>query len=103
MSKEKNKEQIALIQNYIKVFETDEGRKVLKDLMNHSYLLQPTAAANEMLSNRNEGKRELMLHILHNLSYDVQSLLDLIDESKNENREKKAYGKNDDDFDFFID
>lgn len=102
MSKEKTKEQIALIQDYIKVFETDEGRKVLKDLMDQSYLLKPTAAPTEMLASRNEGKRELMLHILHNLSFDVQSLLDLIDESKNENREKKAY-ENDEDFDFFKD
>ena len=64
-SKDKNKERVALVQNYIKVFETDEGRKVLKDLMEHSYLLQPTFDPHESMAGRNEGKRELMLYILH--------------------------------------
>lgn len=79
------------------MFGSDDGQNVLKDLMERSHLLQP------ILNPEEEGKRQLMLHILHNLSYDVQSLLDLIDESKNENREKKAYEDEDDEMDFFRD
>lgn len=102
---EQKKKKVALIHDYIRVFSSDEGQAVLKDLMENSYLLQPTAANTEAISLRNEGKRELMLYILHNLSYDVKSLLELIDDTKNENREKKSYeNKSDDDeADFFRD
>lgn len=92
---------VSLIQDYIKVFSTPEGENVIKDLMEQGYLLTPTYAGDDVKSALNEGKRELVLYILHHLSYDVQSLLGLIDESKNQKRGNK--GHEEEDFDFFKD
>lgn len=103
MAEEAKKRKAALIQKYIRVFESDDGREVLKDLMSNSHLLTPTADEKDSMSFRNEGKRELMLYILHNLSYDVQSIIELIGETKAEKREKKAYENEDDEFDFLRD
>jgi hypothetical protein len=101
MKKTDKQKKISLIQDYIAVFSSDEGQNVLKDLMEKGSLLKPTYADNDRLSLLNEGRRELLLYVLHNLSYDVSSILELMDESQNEKREKKNY--EDEDFDFFKD
>jgi hypothetical protein len=103
MSEENKKKKVSLIQDYIRVFSTVEGQNVLKDLMEKGYLLRPTYSSDPYEAARNEGKRELLLYILSNNSYDVQSLIDLIDDSKNEERNTSEVNNEEQDFDFFKD
>lgn len=88
---------IRLIQDYNKVFSTEEGKNVLMDMMERSYLLSKTDG-----DQLKEGRRELILEVLFNLSYDVTALLTMIEDSNKEKREKKNE-QSSEDFDFFKD
>ena len=97
------KEKASLVQDYLTVFESDEGKKVLLDLMDKGYILKPTASLRgERDSNLNEGKRELVLYIMDMVTYDVKDIMDLI---VTEKTTKKGGMKHEDEelFDFFKD
>lgn len=94
-----NKEKKArLIQDYNTVFSTDEGKNVLMDLMERGFLLRKTEG-----DLRNEGRRELILEILFNLSYDVKAIMEMIEQSNSEKREANNGTISENDFDFFRD
>lgn len=75
---------IDLSRDYQKVFGSAAGKRVLHDIMARGNMLQPTAndtQGNIHLMDRNEGRRELVLHILAALKYSPEKLMDLLDNS----------------------
>jgi len=103
--KELARAKASLVQDYLQLFDSDEGKRVLLDLMAKGNLLSPTAS--NVTSDRevflNEGKRELVLYVMDMVTYDVEDIMDLI--GTNEPKNKKG-GKSDEKeelFDFFKD
>lgn len=99
------RQKACLVQDYLSVFESDEGKRVLLNLMDQGYLLKPTASPDgERASNLNEGKRELVLYIMDMVTYDVKDIMDLI--GTNETKTKKRGSKHEKEeelYDFFND
>lgn len=94
--KAEEKERAYLIDAYNQTFSTPAGEKVLTDLMERGKLLQPLENPTD------EGKRELVLHILHQLAYDVTAILNMVKDD-NKSRKGEFNEEEDTDFDFFRD
>lgn len=101
--KELAKAKVAKIQTYLKVFDNDEGKEVILDLMAKGHILTPTTGQSDRESALNEGKRELVLYILDMITYDVDDIMKIIG-SKDKKETKSSGGDNDkEEFDFFKD
>lgn len=77
-------DQLDLHRDYKTIFSSVAGKRVLYDLMDRGYILKPTAndtKGNPIFINMNEGKRELILHILSVLKYNPKKLKELLDNS----------------------
>jgi len=101
--KELARKKASLVQDYLQLFESDEGKRVLLDLMDKGHILKPTSSpVGERHSNLNEGKRELVLYIMDMVTYDVKDIMDLIGTS---DTKKQSNGGNNEEqeklFDFF--
>lgn len=79
-----------IVADYQHVFiKTEQGRRVLKDLMLAHSFVRPTFSENAMEMARNEGERNVVLRILSLLNIDAQELFRVLDEM---DREQKAEG-----------
>jgi hypothetical protein len=77
------RKQSDLVKAYRTVFNTPEGQLVLYNLMNEGYMLKPTHDPKSSEGGlKNEGKRELVLHILHKIKTDPVQLLEKIRKGK---------------------
>ena len=77
------KKQKEKVTDYRSVFRTEEGQRVLYDLMKQGHVIKPTyVIENQQESNLNEGKRELVLYILHVLETDPVKLINSIKQGK---------------------
>lgn len=63
-------------QAYRRVFETEDGRRVLADLCERNMITRPLSGAgmSERQANKNEGRRECVLDILNILNLDPDTL-----------------------------
>lgn len=84
------KKRAALIQSYVKYFNSEEGREVLLDIMDRGCILKPTySEKDERSCFINEGQRELALYILEMANIDVKKLQKIISqEATNEDKEQ---------------
>src|SRR6266568_9425068 len=80
------KRQIARIQDYKRLFKSDDGRKVLRDLFKNFSMLDGTFAPNrgELELAYLEGQRSVVLHILSRLNIDADELQTHMTEAINE-------------------
>lgn len=84
---------LARVIDYKKVFGSVAGKRVLWDIMQEGHMLAPTPHPEDQHAMFiNEGKRNLVLYILHILKVDVQKLKKQIDEEiENERRESAEF------------
>lgn len=73
------KEKAITIMAYKDLFATDDGKRVLKDLMKSCYVMQSTIDANPHEMAYNEGARSVVLRILSTINVDPMSLKEMID------------------------
>lgn len=77
--------QIDLLNSYKKLFSTDDGIKVLSDLMKKSCILASTHVPGDPYSSaNNEGKREMILYILQVLETEPEKMRERIKQVKEE-------------------
>ena len=70
------KKRVATIKAYLHVFNTDEGKLVLQDLMNSCYMNKSTFDENPYEMARMEGERNVALRILSVLGTDENKLVE---------------------------
>jgi len=73
---------------YKRVFDSEEGKKVLKDLMRSCFMLDTTYTNKEDLI-FNEGARSVVLRILKTTETDIEALDKYIDQIEIENKEEQ--------------
>lgn len=67
------------VDDYHNFFNTESGERVLLDLIENGFLFKPTHVSNDKCaSDKNEGKRELLLYIISNLQFSVKELFNKI-------------------------
>jgi hypothetical protein len=82
----KEKRILAHIEDYKRTFSTENGKRVLWDLMKKNGMLSDIFTENPQVSAYNEGRRAVVLYILQKLNTDIQKLQQQIEEGiKNEN------------------
>lgn len=102
--KEVARKKASLVQDYLHLFDSDEGKRVLLDLMDKGHILKPTSSpGGERESNLNEGKRELVLYIMDMVTYDVEDIMDLIGTHEPKNKNGGKSDEKEELFDFFKD
>ncbi len=71
---------------YKELFETDEGKKVLHDLADKFYLLNPTIRKDDKPEQYlvREGMRQVVLYIMQQVNYDIDSYLRNLEKHKTE-------------------
>jgi len=77
------KKQVALIEDYKMVFGSNEGERVLNDMLDRYHILQPLnlkATIDHMDLAYNEGQRNVMLEILGKLGTDTMQLRKMIEQ-----------------------
>lgn len=85
---------IEVLNAYKRLFSTTDGEIVLNDLMSISCFLTPTHVVQDTASTaNNEGKRELFLYILRNLTTDSKEILKRIERIKEQQQEEDFYGE----------
>ena len=63
-----------LQRDYIHIFESDEGKRVLEDLKKRCFVNQTTFVNDSHATAFHEGHRSVVLHILTMLSLDIAKL-----------------------------
>ena len=101
--KELAKAKVTKINSYLEVFDNDEGKSVILDLMEKGHILTPTTGSSDRESILNEGKRELVLYILDMITYNVDDIMNLIGNKEKKNTNNSSGGKNEELYDFFGD
>jgi len=67
---------------YRRVFESDDGKFILADMIRKYYVLRPTYVVGDpKQSDLNEGMRKVVLDIINTLRIDPQNLIDKIEEA----------------------
>lgn len=97
------KAKVNKINQYLEVFENDEGKLVILDLMDKGHVLKPTSGKTERESILNEGKREMVLYILDMISYDVNDIMEIIGTKDKKKDTNKGKTHAEETFDFFND
>ena len=71
---------------YKELFASDEGKKVLHELMDRFYITKPTVRKgdSEMEYFIREGMRQVVLYIMSNVNYDIETYLQNIEKHKME-------------------
>ncbi len=77
-----------IISSYQQIFKQPAGRIVLQDLMNRFHMVGSTFDADSREHARKEGERNVVLHIMNELSVDTSQLLKAIEESQQEGEEE---------------
>jgi hypothetical protein len=75
MSKEQIIAQTRKVEAYKKVFGTDEGKLVLKELAAFCHMTNPTFTGDVNQTVFNEGKRNVYLYINHFINVDLNALI----------------------------
>jgi len=102
--KEIARQKASLVQDYLQLFDSDEGKRVLLDLMDKGHILKPTSSTSgDRHSTLNEGKRELVLYIMDMVTYDVEDIMELIGTNTTKNKKGGTSDENEKLFDFFDD
>ena len=102
--KELAKAKVLKIQQYLEVFDNDDGKAIVLDLMEKGYILKPTTGKTERESILNEGKREMVLYIMDMLTYDVDDIMGFINNNSAKDTNKgKTHENNESLFNFFGD
>lgn len=67
---------------YNRTFNTDDGRAVLKDLIEYSQMLQPVGMGEKRadLIMLYEGRREMVTFIMERMRYSAEDFLGLVEE-----------------------
>ena len=100
--KEMARQKASLVQDYLQIFDCDEGKRVVLDLMGKGHILKPTSSINgDRHSILNEGKRELVLYILDMITYEVEDIMDLIGTKETKNKNGGKSDEKEELFDFF--
>jgi hypothetical protein len=76
----KAKKQAGIISDYQGIFNSPQGRNVLKDMMRAHGFLGSSFSTNVLEMAQKEGERNVVLRILHNLNTNVNDVLKYIDE-----------------------
>lgn len=79
------KKKAGVISDY-QIFNTPQGRNVLKDLMKNHHFIGPVFDSDPQQMARNEGERNVVLRILHNLQTDATKVLKYLEEIDRENK-----------------
>lgn len=80
-----------LITDYKHVFGTEQGRRVLHDMMKAHFMISPTHVKNDALgTSYNEGMRNVVLRILSFIKMDVARFDELLKQGETDD-----YGAND--------
>lgn len=87
----KDQKIINTVVDYKEVFSTEAGQRVLNDLLDEGYMLRPSFSDIRGVTEYNEGRRSLVLYILHKLETDPKKLLDLINKSNEESDNFENY------------
>jgi len=70
--------EVDLVRAYQSFFESADGKSILYDLMDKGFFMKPTFEEKVHGSERNEGKRELVLYIVHKMNLDIKQIMELI-------------------------
>ena len=98
------KAKVEKINQYLDVFDNDDGKVVILDLMVKGHILKPTSGQTDRESILNEGKREMVLYILDMISYDVEDIIKIISQTdKKDTNQGTQYVQKEETFDFFKD
>lgn len=77
----KNEQNLRRVKAYKAFFATDDGRVILKDLMNKCFVLRPvTTTDGQNISAFNDGKRAVFIDIVRECGLDEEALLTLMNE-----------------------
>lgn len=87
LNRQKEKNNISYA--YKRLFSTEDGQIVLKDLMRAGHFDQPSFDADPYLTAFNEGERHLLLRIIRTINSDPEKLLQLIKD--NQEKQNEAY------------
>ena len=88
MTTKKEKKQVKLIRTYQRLFNSDEGKQVLYDLLRRSNVLSTSFNGMDYLSMAyNEGRRSLMLYILSRIDSDPEAMKQLMEKSIEDDNE----------------
>ncbi len=102
--KEMAQAKVSLVQDYLHLFDSDEGKRVLLDLMEKGHILKPTSSVNgDRHSILNEGKRELVLYIMDMVTYNVEDIMDLIGTQTQKTKKGGSSEENEKLFNYFDD
>jgi len=83
----KFKEKRDLIITYKKLFSTDDGKKVLHDLMKSCHIMTSTLETDPILMAHNEGARSIVLRILRTIQTDPDQMEALLKLGQSEGEE----------------
>ena len=73
------KRSLAKLADYRETFATDQGKRVLWDMMKQFMMTRSFVPGDSYATHFNEGQREVLLHILNKLKTDPKKLLQQID------------------------
>lgn len=83
----RQKEKNIVIYAYQRLFKTEDGQIVLKDLMRSCHFDQPSFDPDPYRTAFNEGERHLLLRILKTINSDPEQLLQLIKDNQEKQNE----------------
>jgi hypothetical protein len=89
MERKEEKDQINLIQDYQTVFGTDEGKRVLKDILSQGFVDRPHPARDDFSLAVCEGRRNLALCIQGMVNNDLSQLKEKLRDNRDD--EEKFY------------
>lgn len=69
---------------YREIFETEKGKLILADLIDHCGLFRNTYVGDVNTMMINEGKRNVLLYILSILNIDLPTLLKMVEDNRKE-------------------
>ncbi len=78
------KKQAATIADYRRVFGTDQGKRVLWDILKNAHIMSPCYSGRAEEAVFRDGERNVGLRIMATLKYDVRQLLEMIDKEGKE-------------------
>lgn len=80
----KRREKANLIIAYQTVFDSEHGRKVLKDLMSLCGFVQSSMDDNSHVTAYNEGKRSVIVDILNKVNTDPDKIVEILKDNRKE-------------------
>lgn len=85
----KYKEKRDMVIRYKRVFDTEDGKKVLHDLMKCCHVMTPTIDPDPLQMAHNEGERSIVLRILRTIQTDPKQMEELLKLGQSEGDENE--------------